>query len=100
MRLNKSDWMRSLCPRSHFPSIAGRIMPVDFYLASHDYISSPEPRECTVLRPAHGTQGKAFYLIDVRPGIQLEIDGRPRQIDHLLVSLCPPAIDLADLGSR
>lgn len=47
-----------------------------FYLASHDYISSPEPRKCLLLRVVKDQKGDCLYVVEIDPPLPKRIFDR------------------------
>lgn len=61
-------------------------MPYDFYLASHDYVSSPEPRSCQVLRRARGPSRDDYMVVAVTPPLPGHIYKEASDIQELVLA--------------
>ena len=74
-----------------------------FFLASHDYVSSPAPRECSELaRVTIGgdMRGREFLLVNVSPPLPKHLTEAGEEIRQLLLAPCTAASSLRDIGNR
>ena len=68
-----------------------------FYLASHDYISSPEPRMCHPLRTVRGIAGRLYHVVDVSPPLPKAVGGQQERC-QILLAFCREGASLDDIG--
>jgi hypothetical protein len=71
-----------------------------FYLSSHDYISSPEPRLCELIKFLRGAAGANFILVKITPPLPKALLKVGGDIDRLGLLIIEPNRTMADIGKK
>jgi hypothetical protein len=71
-----------------------------FYLSSHDYISSPEPRHCELMKFLSGTSGANFILVKIMPPLPKTLLNSDDDISKLGLLIIEPNRTLDDIGKK
>jgi hypothetical protein len=61
-----------------------------FFLSSHDYISSPEPRTCHVLAHLRGASGRNYIQVKIDPPIPAGVLWKARPVTEFYLVLANP----------
>jgi hypothetical protein len=61
-----------------------------FFLSSHDYISSPEPRTCHVLAHLPGASGRDYIRVEIDPPIPAGVLWKTCPVTELYLLLANP----------
>ena len=72
-----------------------------FFLSSHDYIQSPEPRECIIIGACLVREyGERLLRVLVSPPLPGNLVGESYEIRSLLLGQIDMNLQLSDIGSR
>ena len=74
-------------------------MKTSFYLASHDYISSPAPRKCGLLDFVHVAR-QELLRVQLETPIPHRPFGQEAPIEQVLLAICDPTLTLSDVGNK
>ena len=71
-----------------------------FYLASHDYISSPEPRKCSLVRSVKMADGRVLYEVEIFPPLPKSLIDAENDVKTIFFAGCSGNASLADIGKQ
>jgi hypothetical protein len=75
-------------------------MDLEFFLASHDYVSSPEPRKCQLFNLVKSSQGTDYWKVNLDPPLPRHLVNSPDDIDVALLAPCNPEMKPNDVGKK
>lgn len=70
-----------------------------FYLSTHDYITSPEPRECFFEFKQNGKKYSNYILVKISPPLPKDSD-MDKEVDKLLLHFYNEAQTIDDIGKQ
>ena len=74
-------------------------MLTTFFMASHDYISSPEPRECHLIGIVPGYRRSDYMLVKVFPALPGNLIGRAEGLETIILATCETEKTIEDVKS-
>lgn len=74
-------------------------MKRDFFLAV-EWVSSPKPRRCRLIRSVKTTDGSTLYEVDLSPPMPENIAGTVADVSRAFLGICAADVTLKDIGKK
>lgn len=71
-----------------------------FYLASHDCVSSPMPRECTLVRSIRTTDGRTLHEVTITPPLPGQLADIEGDLMTVFLAFCSSRTSFDDVGKK